>query len=210
MKQVILLAIGVAMLLPALCASQGINLPRAVTVGSDGTVYSASNTLHASGAMEIDVVAIDGGGSIQGSATVGGAHMLASGIVTAGAAVVVGATEIHGERDHDIVVMDFDRAELVRVNPPPAPLSLEISPVRPNPTGRGRGAEIELMVRTECHVTIDLYQAAGAVFARIIDTRFSPGQHTVHIDATALPAGAYFCMLSADGARAVQKFIVLR
>ena len=210
MKYFITCFFAASMLLPVSSSSQGINVPQALTVGSDGIVYVAAQSLRAGGDSEIYIIAVDGSGSMQGSGIFGNGQTHAAGILAGPGDIRIGATEILPGGGHEMQVIAFDRSSLVWVEHPPAPSDLSMSPIWPNPVFDSRTASLELNVRNSCHVRIDLLEVNGRITARMMDNELTPGLYTVRFDAPALPAGVYFCMLFADNVRLMQKLIVLR
>lgn len=203
-------SVAATVLLPVFLLSQGLNVPQSLAVGSDGSIYVAAQSLRTGGDCEIYVIAVDGNGRMQGSGIIGKKQMLVGGILAASQSIRVGTTECRGDGDHELQVIDFDRAALVWVEPPTATGDLSLSPIWPNPVYDSTTASLELNVRNTCHVRIDLHDVNGRITARMMDNGLTPGLYTARINAPALPAGMYYCTLFADNVRLMRKLIVLR
>ena len=72
------------------------------------------------------------------------------------------------------------------------PLSLAS---KPNPAGAD--ATIEYTLPAFCDHRLGLFDAAGGEVIRLADGRGLAGSHVIPLDVTAIPAGTYYCVLSA-------------
>ncbi len=210
MKKTGMLIIAVTFFLCAPAAAQGINVPQSLTVGEDGMIYVAGNTLRPDGGAEIYVIAVDPDGKMQGAALTGNSHSLAAGMGLLRKSVVVCATELRSETDQEIYAIGYDLARLVGNSDLAVPSQFTMSPIWPNPASAGVEAAVDLGIAAESRVTIDLYQTKGNVVARIMDTNLSPGMYTARFDTRTLPNGTYFCMMNANGVKKIQKLAVVR
>jgi hypothetical protein len=70
-------------------------------------------------------------------------------------------------------------------------------------------AEFSVTIPRETLVRIDLFDAKGAFVRTVVSERMN-GKQTLSLDATALPAGTYSYVLTADEVRLVRQMIVVR
>ncbi|MFZ1731820.1 MAG: T9SS type A sorting domain-containing protein [Bacteroidota bacterium] len=210
MKSNILFAISLILLLTAFTHAQGINVPQSIAVSNDGSIYVLGNTLRPDGASEVYVLAVDGSGKLLGSAVSGSRHSLAGGISVPGGSVLLGSMEARSETDNELLVLGYDRSQLVGVNRLPMPDQYTMSAIWPNPVIDGGEAAVDISISEEGRVLIDLFEAKGNVVARIMDTQLSPGSYTARFETRTLPNGTYFCVLNANGVKKIQKVAIIR
>lgn len=80
---------------------------------------------------------------------------------------------------------------------------LEVNSFSENP-------EINYQLPQAAKVTLTVYSVAGERVATLVDGTKPAGSHTVRWDTSEVPAGLYFCRLSADGICAAEKMIRLK
>ncbi len=98
-----------------------------------------------------------------------------------------------------------------------APDAVALWPNAPNPFGEksGSGAEatqIDFYLPADMPARLELYGALGNKLAILMEEQQSTGLHSISFDAAraGLRSGAYFVVLTAGGARLVQRMIILR
>lgn len=81
----------------------------------------------------------------------------------------------------------------------------------PNPFSGGGGTTIPYRIdgSTARHVTLEVFDLLGRRVATLVDSRRSPGSHTVQFASTALPSGMYLCRLS-SGRSVDTRMLLLR
>jgi hypothetical protein len=85
---------------------------------------------------------------------------------------------------------------------------LPFGPGRPNPSGGE--TRFSYSVRAEGRVRIDILDLSGRSVATLLDGRQPAGSGQVSWNAARLPAGIYFCRLSAADVVSTQKLVVVR
>ncbi len=88
----------------------------------------------------------------------------------------------------------------------PGPLILS-EPV-PNPA-HGT-VVIDYSLSSECHVSLELYNAAGQKVMTVLDLREKPGQKRMTLNTEGFEPGVYFCALRAGGSRCARKIVLLK
>ncbi|MBI5645551.1 MAG: T9SS type A sorting domain-containing protein [Ignavibacteriae bacterium] len=74
----------------------------------------------------------------------------------------------------------------------------------------GRSTFIPFSVARRSALVMKLYDAQGRVLRTLAENTYEPGSHTLHLDLTGLPAGAYFYTLETPSSRATRKLLVVR
>ena len=88
------------------------------------------------------------------------------------------------------------------------PAEFRLLPNYPNPFNPTTEIRFALPERT--HVTLRIHDALGREVATLVDEDRSAGEHTVRWDAAGMPAGVYFCTLTAGIFRQVRPMVLLR
>jgi blue copper oxidase len=81
--------------------------------------------------------------------------------------------------------------------------------IHPNPFSNAATIRYELAAKG--HVRLEVFDVMGRLVATLVDTEQHSGVHELRFNATGLQPGMYTCvLLTADGAKAMRKFIHLR
>jgi len=88
------------------------------------------------------------------------------------------------------------------------PAAFLLSQNYPNPVTKS--STIQYTLPRECHVTLEVYNAAGQKMITLVNEKQSPGYRAVTLDTKSLPDGVYFYRLEAGDFRTSRKMIVLR
>lgn len=88
------------------------------------------------------------------------------------------------------------------------PASFELSAARPNPTGAK--TEISYSLAVESEVNLSVYNPAGQCVQTLVSGHRSAGTHTATWDVREVPAGVYFCRLSAGAFSRTRSMVVVR
>lgn len=108
-------------------------------------------------------------------------------------------------------VMTFDPAA-VRDDPSSVPDRFELSQNYPNPFNASTRLDYAVPVRS--HVRIRVYNIRGECVIELVDGYRDPGIHQIHIDASHLGSGLYYCRMESRYARRnevlVRKMILLK
>lgn len=67
----------------------------------------------------------------------------------------------------------------------------------PNPVHRADGAELNYRLPFRAHVTVRLYNSLGEAVATPVDGDQAPMQYSLRLETKSLPAGSYFCTITA-------------
>jgi hypothetical protein len=92
--------------------------------------------------------------------------------------------------------------------PAAGPAASGLVSLRPNPI-RSDGA-ITYRVDSDTRVRLGLYDVAGRLVRLLADGRVGRGEHTVRLDASAVPAGVYFLRLESPEALQVKQVAIVR
>lgn len=67
----------------------------------------------------------------------------------------------------------------------------------PNPARRSDGVSVSYTLPLAAQVGMKLYNTLGQVVATLVDERQEPARRTVRIETSGLPAGSYYCVITA-------------
>ncbi len=80
-----------------------------------------------------------------------------------------------------------------------------------NPNPARNIAQIQLNMKSNEHMSLDLYDNKGGFVAHIFDGMLSAGDHPIALHSESIPEGLYFLMLeTASGKRTVEKVLVVK
>ncbi len=130
--------------------------------------------------------------------------------------VVVQPNDSHMELLHDLRSSDGEvLSRGLSLLPPFAgePAPFRLLPAFPNPS-RGESS-IFFALDTQAAVRLDLFDVAGRRVRSLVDALITPGHHAVRFDGRDdrrldLPAGVYYCRLTAGGRSANQRLVLIR
>ncbi len=130
--------------------------------------------------------------------------------------VVVQPNDSHMELLHDLRSSDGEvLSRGLSVLHPFAgePVPFRLLPAFPNP-GRG-GTSIAFALDSEAAVRLDLFDVSGRRVRSLLDALMIPGHHVVRFDGRddrrlELPAGVYYCRLTAGGRSTNQRLVLVR
>lgn len=87
-----------------------------------------------------------------------------------------------------------------------AAAAMVASEVTPNPaTGI---ASVELMLPHGVHIEVALFDLLGRQIGTIAEGAYPAGRHSIAFDCSTLPAGSYYCGITANGLRLMRKTVV--
>jgi hypothetical protein len=158
-------------------------ITQAVTFDHGGRLYGLKGT----GVQTSSVITIDtatGAGTLLGSAGVSGLLTLVTRSDSAG------ASDVDGSGTGEI------------------PTAFALEQNYPNPFNPV--TSITFRLPSASHVRLEVFDLLGKRVATLLDEQRSPGVHTVAMDASALSSGTYLCRMTAGGAVATRKMMVLR
>jgi len=78
----------------------------------------------------------------------------------------------------------------------------------PNPFNQS--TIIRFTVKEATHVVMKLVSVSGEEVSTLVDGYFSSGSHLIHLDASRLSSGTYFCKMKTGSGEATRKIVVLK
>ena len=191
-------------------AAQGINVPQSLSVREDGTISLAGNVLQRSGRAELYIITVDSCGNLKGSGLINQAPSTAAGLHELNAGLLAVVNEEGGGGNGGILAAGFDETDLGWMGKEEQGSgSVAFSPIRPHAVVRGQQASLQMLVKRDSHVQVELSSAQGYVSSRLVDHRLAPGLYTLRIDSGLYAAGMYYCVVAVDGEKAMQKLTIL-
>jgi hypothetical protein len=97
----------------------------------------------------------------------------------------------------------------VSLSTPAAP-RFALHAVSPNPFVGNSALQVHFSLPSPARASLDLIDLQGRVVWRDRLDGPTPGDHTVRIDSSRMPAGVYFLRLEQEGRRALQRLVVIR
>lgn len=197
----------------AMTFAQGVDVPVAVAVASDGYVYVTGTSMNASGQMEYLTVAYDPAGRLQGSVrSLGNAAgpSIPSGIAVANDNIIVTGTSPTASTGFDIVTVSYNRSTLVSAEYIRQPAGFTLSQSYPNPVASDGSASIQFTLPAQGHIRLNVVDAVGKEVAVLVDEVLHSGSHHVSFSPASLPSGTYFYMLRSSSQSEVRKLAVVR
>jgi hypothetical protein len=88
------------------------------------------------------------------------------------------------------------------------PAAVSLQPSRPNPISRT--AQIVYTLPSRMTVRLSVYDVAGRLVDRLVESVEAPGEHSIQWDARELPSGTYFYRLEAGSAIRTERAILVR
>ena len=128
----------------------------------------------------------------------------ATDINDAGQIVGYGLDNVSGQKH----AVRLDPIGRTGVGAKPAPHTLALAPIVPNP-GRGEPRFVITLGRAQ-RVSLVVVDVAGHRVATLHDGPLDPGAHTFQLQGSTLRSGLYFIHASAEGASASQRFSIIR
>lgn len=89
------------------------------------------------------------------------------------------------------------------------PEQMSLSQNYPNPFSQGTDV-VFTVPDANANVTLAMYDEMGKALGMITQGSYAQGVHTIHIDASALPAGAYMYVLRMNGRAEMRQMVVLK
>ena len=211
----IILAAGILACIAAAAASaQSADVPSAIAVGPDSTVYVTGSSMSPSGKSDFFTVRYDAQGRVLGQHRFTGAQAgpsIPRAITFSGADVVISGTSPIGQNGFDIVAVFYQPGMMVDAEQvPQVPVRLALEQSFPNPITRQREAVIIYQNPEAARVRLSIIDVSGKETAVLVDEERPSGRYAVTFDPSALSAGTYYYRLSSSRRTEVRKLVVVR
>lgn len=204
-------------LLAPFASGQGTDIPAALALGPDGSLYVAGSGMNAAGGTDLLLVAFDPAGKLFGesriaSQTPGSGFGRAVMLVRDTLVIVTGMVPNQATGVYEMVTTSIPRSTLTGVEAGPgAPADFGLSQNYPNPlTGGARIATITYTLGRGDGVRLFVANEQGEVVSVLAEGWKEAGRYETHFDTATLPAGAYYYTLRTRGNAVTKKLLILR
>ncbi len=91
---------------------------------------------------------------------------------------------------------------------PALPVRFSLGSTYPNPGGPV--THLRFAVPRAARVALRLYDVTGRQVRTLLEGEMPPGFHTIRLDGTELPAGVYYCLMTAPGFRETRSLVLVK